>query len=313
MAKKGHSMSAVQITNYGGPERLKIVELPIPEPRDNQILVQIYAAGINPYEWKMREGYYKQFNPVTFPIIPGFEISGVIHSVGSKVTRFLPGQEVYGYVSGSYAEYSLTTEDKLFYKPSYLSFEEAAALPVGTQTAWSVLFDIAQLEKGEKVLIHGGAGTVGIYAVQLAEWKGANVITTVSKENISFVQSLGADVVIDYHAIQFENVIQNIDVVLDSVGGEVQKNSFKVLKKGGVLVSIVSEPSEEMAANYGVKVKFRTSGISDEGLKQLQSLINSGNIKPFIRKTFQLSEAVAAQELSKSGHGRGKIILKIKG
>jgi NADPH:quinone reductase-like Zn-dependent oxidoreductase len=304
-------MSAIQILNYGGPEQLVLIKLPIPEPKDNQILVQNHAVGVNPYEWKLREGLFKAFNPMTLPIVPGMEAAGIIKAVGSKVTKFMTGQEVYGFVSGSYAEYSISTENQLFFKPSHLSFEEAAAIPVGTQTAWSVLFDIAQLEKGEKVLIHGGAGTVGIYAIQLAEWKGANVIATASKGNIGFVHSLGADMVIDYQSVQFENVVQNIDVVIDSIGGDVQNNSFKVLKQGGVLVSIISEPSQEMAGNYGVRALLRTGGISVEGLKQLQLLINSGIINPIIRKTFPLAEAGTAQELSRSGHGRGKIILKL--
>ncbi len=304
-------MNAIQIRNYGGPEQLELVKVPVPEPKDDQILLRNHSVGINPYEWKFREGFFKEFNPVSLPVVPGMEAAGTIVSIGSKVTKFLVGQEVYGFVSGSYAEYSLSTENQLFHKPSHLSFDEASAIPIGTQTAWSVLFDMAQLEKGEKVLIHGGAGTVGIYAIQLAEWKGANVITTTSKDNIGFVHSLGADIIIDYQAIQFEKVVQNIDVVLDSIGGEVQNNSFKVLKQGGVLVSIVSEPSEEMAANYGVRALLRKSGISPEGLKQLQLLINSDTIRPIIRKAFPLSEAKAAQEMSKSGHGRGKIILHL--
>jgi NADPH:quinone reductase-like Zn-dependent oxidoreductase len=309
--KEHKLMSAIQIRNYGGPEQLVLVKLPIPEPKEDQILVQNHAVGINPYEWKLREGLFKAFNPVTFPVIPGMEAAGTIVSVGSKISKFSVGQEVYGFVSGSYAEYSLATENQLYFKPSHLSFEEAAAIPVGTQTAWSVLFDIAQLEKGEKVLIHGGAGTVGIYAIQLAEWKGSNVITTTSKDNIGFVHSLGADVIIDYQSIQFDKVIQNIDVVIDSIGGDVQNNSFKVLKQGGVLVSIISEPSQEMAGNYGVRALLRSSGISAEGLKQLQLLINSGVVNPFIRKTFSLADAGAAQDLSRSGHGRGKIVLKL--
>jgi NADPH:quinone reductase-like Zn-dependent oxidoreductase len=304
-------MSAIQLRNYGGPGQLVLVRIPVPEPIENQVLVRNHAVGINPYEWKLREGLFKSLNPVVFPIIPGIESAGTIEAIGPKVKKFLPGQEVYGFVSGSYAEYSISTEDKLFFKPDHLSFEEAAAIPVGTQTAYSVLFDIAQLDKGEKILIHGGAGTVGIYAIQLAEWKGANVIATASKDNIGFVHSLGADMVIDYQSVHFENVVQNIDVVLDSIGGEVQNNSFKVLKQGGVLVSIVSEPSQEMAANYGVRALLRTGGISTEGQKQLQLLINSGVVKPVIRKAFSLPEAANAQELSQRGHGRGKIVLAI--
>lgn len=304
-------MQAIQLHNYGGPEQLILTQIPIPEPKENQVLIRIHAAGINPYEWKFREGYFKEVHPVKLPVTPGIEAAGTVASIGAGVTKFKVGQEVYGHVMGSYAEYSISTENQIFHKPSQLSFEEASAIPVGTQTAWSVLFDISMLKTGEKVLIHGGAGSVGLFAVQLAKWKGAYIIATASGDNVGFVRSLGANMVIDYQTTRFENTVQDVDIVIDTIGENIQNRSFKVLKKGGILVSIVSQPSLEKAAIYSVRAIMRSGGVSTEGLKQIELLVNNGIIKPEIRTTFSLAEASKAQELSRRGHGRGKIVLKI--
>jgi NADPH:quinone reductase-like Zn-dependent oxidoreductase len=303
-------MNAIVIHNFGGPEQLKYEKVAVPEPAKGEILVEINSIGINPYDWKFREGLFKAVNSEQISVIPGIEASGVISAIGAGVTKFIIGQEVYGHVRGSYAEYALTAENHLFHKPETISFEEAAAIPVGSQTAWSTLFDIAELRKGQTVLIHGGAGNVGMFAVQLAKWAGAKVITTVSSENVEFAKSLGADEVIDYSKNKFEELVNNVDVVLDTVGGQVQENSFKVLKKGGILVSIVSEPSKNLAEKYGVLAKTRFSGISKDGLSKIEELVEQKIIKPEIRKVFKLAEAAKAQELSRTGHGRGKIILK---
>lgn len=311
MANDKQMMQVIRVHNYGGPEKLVEELLPIPEPESNQLLVKIHAAAINPYDWKLREGYFKDTNPISLPYVPGVEAAGKVIAVGSGIKKFLTGQNVYGNVSGSYAEYSLASEDLLFHKPSHLTFEEAASVPVGTQTSWSCLFDIANLQSGQTVLIHGGAGSVGSFAIQLAKYKRAYVISTTSSENVEFVKSLGADEVIDYKMTPFESACGLVDVVLDTVGGEIQNRSYRVLKKDGVLVSIVSAPLWDIAAKYGVKAFFRNRGISKEGLKNIQQLLNNGLIKPVIRKIYSLHEVGAAQELSKNGHGRGKIILKI--
>jgi NADPH:quinone reductase-like Zn-dependent oxidoreductase len=304
-------MKAIQFHDYGGPEQLVLEDIPIPEPGAGQVLIKIYAAGVNPWDWKFRSGKYKEGMQVTFPVIPGAEASGMVEKTGPGVTGFQTGQAVYGFMMSSYAEYCIASEDQLFLKPDLLTFEEAAALAVASQTAWSAIFDIAGLKDGQRILIHGGAGSVGILAIQLAKWKGAFVYTTGSTENLDFLRSQGADRVIDYTINRFESIVEDVDVVLDTLGGEIQERSWKVLRKGGILVSIVTPPPPGKAEKLGVRSAYRNSGISDDGRRQLQNLINDGTLRPVIRKVFPLPEAGSAHLMGEKGHGRGKIILKI--
>ncbi len=305
------TMKAIRFHDYGGPEQLILEDIPIPEPVAGEVLVKINTVAVNPWDWKFRSGKYKEGMQVKFPVIPGIEASGTVVMTGPGVTGFLSGQAVYGSMMASYAEYCVVSEQQLFLKPDPLSYEEAAAIPVASQTAWSSIIEIAGLRDNQRILIQGGAGSVGIFAIQIAKWKGAYVYTTGSTENLDFLRSQGADRVIDYKINRFESLVADVDVVLDTIGGETQERSWQVLRKGGILVSIVTPLSPDKGAKYGVRASYRNSGISKEGLIQIQNLVNDGTLRPVIRKILPLSEAGLAQAMSEKGHGRGKIILKV--
>lgn len=305
------TMNAVRYHDYGGPEQLIVEKISVPEPGEGQVLVKVIASAVNPWDWKLRSGKYKAYIPVKFPVIPGIEGSGTIAATGPGVTGFQPGQAIYGQMMASNAEFCVTSADGVFLKTELLSFEEVATIPVASQTAWSSVIEIAGLQEGQRILIHGGAGSVGIFAIQIAKWKGAFVYATGSEDNLDFLDSMGADRVIDYRAERFENVVKDADVVLDTIGGEVEDRSWPVLRKGGILVTIVSQVSPEKAEKYGVRSAYRSSGISKDGLLQIQTLINDGTLKPVIRKIFPLAEAVSAHAMGETGHGRGKIILRV--
>ncbi len=304
-------MKAIRYHEYGGSDRLVLEEVPIPVPGEGEVLINMKASAVNPWDWKLRSGKYKDQTPVTFPFIPGIEGAGVIESVGPGVTRLNTGDSVYGNFFGTYGEYAIAPESKLFVKPYLLAYETASAIPVASQTAWSTMIDIAGIHRGHRVLIHGAAGSVGSFAVQLAKWAGGYIFVTASAEYKRYLQSIGADRFIDYRTAQFEGLAKDIDVVLDTIGGEILERSWKVLKKGGLLISIVTPPSQEKADDYGVRAVYRNGGISDEGLRQIESMVNEGALLPVVRRIFPLEEAAEAQDLSESGHGKGKVVLRI--
>src|SRR5215211_6876133 len=232
------TMQAIQAQDYGGPDVLALKQAPRPEPNDDQVLIRLKAAGVNPADWKYRAGFYKQFMPLEFPWTPGVDGSGIVEAVGANVTSLKRGDEVYGIVLGGYAEYALALATEVQPKPSGLTFEQAAALPLGALTAWGAVIDTAKVEAGQNVLVHGAAGGVGGYAVQLARWKGAKVIGTASANNIEYVRSLGAENVINYNATPFETVLRDMDVVIDTVGGDMPERSWQVLRPGGIFVTV---------------------------------------------------------------------------
>jgi len=306
------TMKAVRIHSFGGPEVLRLEDVPVPEPRSGELLVRVHAAGVNPVDWKIREG---RLGKVPLPTIMGSDFSGVVEEVGSGVSDFGAGDPVFGVVgeqSGSYAEFVITPAAQAVEKPNGMSDIEAAALPIASLTAWQALFDTANLKKGEKVLIHAAAGGVGSYAVQFAKRAGAYVIGTASAEHTAFVRQLGADEVIDYRKTKFEDVVQGADVVFDTIGGDTQERSWKVLKPRGILVSIVQPPAKEKAADHNVRASFMVSDHrrKDE-LTRIAEMVAGKQIKVFIASTLPLSEARKAQELSASGHTQGKIILRV--
>jgi NADPH:quinone reductase-like Zn-dependent oxidoreductase len=271
---------------------------------------------VNPIDWKARAGYLKDYIPLALPFTPGWDVSGVVESVGSGVTKFKKDDEVYArpdvaHNGGAYAEYVVVKETETALKPKSIDHVHAAAIPVGAVTAWRALFDTAGLKKGQKVLIHAAAGGVGSFAVQLAKWKGAYVIGTASAKNQAFLRELGVDEPIDYEKTRFEDVVHDMDVVLDPIGGETQKRSWKALKKGGILVSIVAPPSADEAAKQGVRSAFISAQGGSSLLAELAKLIDSGNIRPVVETVFPLSEARQAHELSEQGHAHGKIVLKV--
>jgi NADPH:quinone reductase-like Zn-dependent oxidoreductase len=251
----------------------------------------------------------------TLPLIPGWDFSGVVDSAGLGAEKFQEGDEVFGrgdlLRNGAYAEYLVMREEDVEYKPKSVDHIRAAAIPLASLTAWQSLFEAASIQSGQSVLIHAAAGGVGHFAVQLAKWAGAHVIGTASKNNQDFLMELGVDEAIDYQAARFEDVVHKVDVVLDTIGGETQKQSWKVLAKGGILVSIVSQPSQEEADSYGVRQSFVFVRNNATQLAEIADLVDSGLLMPTVETVFPLSEAHHAQELSKEGHIRGKIVLQI--
>jgi NADPH:quinone reductase-like Zn-dependent oxidoreductase len=303
-------MQAIRLHDYGAPEALALERVPRPEPQAGQVLVHITAAGVNPADWKTESGMYRGGMPMTFPWIPGLEAAGVVEAAGSGVTAFKPGHTVYGPIRNSYAEYGVIAEDELQSKPANLTYNQAASVSVGALTAWGVLFEAAQLQSGQRVLVHGAAGGVGLFLVQLAHWKGADVAGTASTGNLDFVRSLGADQAIDYKKTDFEDVVRDMDLVVDTVGGDLSERSLKVLRPGGILISIAARPSPEMGQAHNVRV-LRAGRAPVDRLAQINQLLEQEKIKAVVQKVFPLEEARQATELCKTGHGRGRIILKV--
>lgn len=307
------TMRTVQVYSYGGPEQLKFEEKLLPEPREGEVLLRVYAAGVNPIDWKLRQGLMAASQPVTFPYTPGIEVAGVIEKLGAGVSFFEVGQAVFGWSTrGAYAEYVTEAAEALALKPEALSFAEAAGLPVGAATAWRALFEHGGLTAGQRVLIQGAAGGVGLFAVQLAKWKGADVIGTASSANLAFVRELGADLVVDYTAAPVESVVQDVDLVLDCVGPATLDSSLATLRRGGTLISIAGFPLQELAQERGVRALMsRGTRPSGAFLDTINQLIAEGHLKVIAGKTFPFSAVRQAQEYSQSGHGRGRIVLQM--
>jgi NADPH:quinone reductase-like Zn-dependent oxidoreductase len=311
-------MKAIRIHNYGGPEVLQYEDAPRPKPQAGEVLVRVHAAGVNPIDWKVREGHMKDFWPHKLPLIPGWDLSGVVEEVGpgpAAAGRFKKGDEVYSVPDvsrdGAYAEYIVVRESELALKPKSLHHVRAAAVPLAALTAWQALFDAGQLVSGQRVLIHGGSGGVGHVAVQLAKWKGAHVLATASTKNQELLREIGVDEPIDYTKQKFEDVARDVDLVLDLIGGETQERSWSVLKKGGVLLSLVQPPSVEKAKALGVRAAFVAGHPNGAQLAEIAKIIDAGQLAPVIDRILPLSEVRRAHELSKSGHTRGKIVLRI--
>jgi NADPH:quinone reductase-like Zn-dependent oxidoreductase len=305
----------VRIHQYGGPEVLKYEEAPQPNPLDGDVLIRVHAAAVNPVDWKVREGYLRERVKHKLPLILGWDVSGVIEQVTPGMHRFKCGDEVYSRPDlardGSYAEYIAVRASEIAFKPSSVDHLHAAAIPLAGLTAWESLIGAAQLAAGRRVLIHGAAGGVGHFAVQLAKWQGAYVIGTASARNHDLVRQLGGDEVIDYQTTKFEDVVRNVDVVLDTIGGDTQQRSWKVLKRGGILVSIVSPPAPEIAQEYGVRYAYVFIEPNPAVLAELAQLIDAGKLRAVVETILPLAEARRGQEISQSGHARGKIALQV--
>jgi len=309
------AMKAVQMHDYGGAEVLVYGDVPRPEPAKDEVLIRVEAAGVNPVDWKIRDGFGREFFGHQLPFTLGCDLAGVVESAGADVRGLKPGDAVYGYVNlarcGAYAQYAIGLESEVTLKPQNLEFSQAAAIPVGALTAWQALFDIAKLSSGQKVLIHAAAGGVGHLAVQLAGARGATVFGTASAQNAEFVRGLGVDEWIDYKTTRFEDVVKDADVVFDTIGEETQERSFKVLKPGGVLVSAVSEPPEKACKAHNVKGAMVLVQPDAAQLAEITALIDNGKLKPAIAAVLPLGDARKAHEMSQSGHTRGKIILAV--
>lgn len=316
-------MKAVVIDSFGGVDKLHIQEVPTPSPSDNEVLIQIQYAGVNPVDWKIREGAYKEAMPHGYPLILGWDCSGVITSVGKNVTGYKPGDEVFAYCKkpliqwGTYAEYVTMDSANIAFKPKNISFAEAASVPLSSLTAWQSIFDFANLKKGQTLLVHAGAGGVGSYAIQFAKNIGVTVITTASENNHPYVKKLGAEYAIDYSKESFVSRVKEIapngvDVVFDTVGGKTTKESVAVLKTGGVLVTIVDRNIASLKVPPTIRTGLVIVHPDGKQLAVIGNLIKEGRVKPPQIKELPLKDVALAHETSQNGHIRGKIVLKIK-
>lgn len=317
-------MKAITFSEFGETECLLLSDQEKPPMGAAQVLIKASYAGVNPVDWKIRKGYLSELFPHEFPVISGWDTVGVIEAVGENVTSLKVGERVYAYARkpvvkwGTYAEYVSVDAEHAAGAPAALSDAEAAGVPLVSLTAWQALFDFAELKRGQTVLIHAGAGGVGSIAIQLAKWKGAKVYTTGSAKKHEYLRSLGADVAIDYKNEDFVAALAEaepggVDVVFDLVGGEVQERSFEATKSGGVLVSIVSAPSEELQEKYRVgKAGFVFVEPSGETLSRLASLFNEGTLQASPVKTYPMEDAAQAHLDSESGRSTGKLVLRIR-
>jgi len=297
---------AIRFHAYGGSDVLQLETLPRPVPAEGEVLIKVHFAGVNPIDWKLRSGAYQAFMPTKFPAHPGIDVSGVIEEVGPGVTAFKKGDAVFGAGRGSYAQFALAKAVDVVAKPTALSFELAAALPVGALTGWQEV-ETAGVKAGQRVLVQGAAGGVGLFAVQFAKLKGAHVIGSASAGNAAFVKSLGADEVLDY--AKGPLAAKDLDVVIDTVGGAVLESSYALLKKGGVLVTVAGQPSEEKAKAHGITAHYVSRGPIKE-LAAIADLVMAKKVVAEVQKVFPLTQARQAHDLSQGGHGRGRILLQ---
>lgn len=306
-------MKAIQYKAFGNSNVIEVVEIPQPEiENENEVLIQVKAASVNPLDIKLRNGIMQKIRPVNLPFVPGADVAGIIITTGEKVTQFKAGDQVIAVSStGGYAGYVLVNESHVALKPTNTTFEEATSLVVNIGTAQSVLFNEGKLSNGQKVLIQGAAGATGATMVQMAKNAGAYVIATASGQGIALVKSLGADEVIDYKSQDVTVLAKDIDLVADCAGGESQHKLFEVLKPGGKLFSIVTPPSTELAKKYQVDARFISSNISANSLTAGLDLVREGKLRPIVAKTFRLEEAAKAQDYVSAGGSNGKVVLVV--
>ena len=307
-------MKAVRVHSFGPPKVISVEDVPEPEPGDGEVVVQVKATGVGPWDAWIRSG--KSVLPQPLPLTLGSDLSGVIHSIGVGVEGLQTGDEVFGVTNerftGAYAEYALAKAAMIAPKPKSLNYAHAASVPAVAVTAWQMVFELAQLAPGQSVLVHGGAGNVGAYAVQLAKRAGAMVIATVSAKDAIYARSLGADGIIDYRARRFEEQVKDVDAVLDTVGGETLDRSYGVLKRGGILVSAATRPSNEKAEQHGVRALFFLVAVTTERLRKIAELIDAGKLKTEVGEVLWLNEARQAHEMLEGApHRRGKIVIKV--
>lgn len=309
------TMKAVRIHTYGNSDVLSYENAPCPTLGEGEMLIRVHATSVNPFDIAVRAGYMTGYFNHTLPLILGTDVSGVVAELGPNTNSFSPGDAVYTrtgvYRDGSYAEYAVVKSAEITAKPESLDHIHAAALPHVALTAWQALIELADLSKGQTVLIHGAAGGVGHIAVQLAKWRGAKVIGTASV-NYDLLESLGVDRAIDYSKTAFEDVVQEVDVVLDTIGGDTQQRCWPTLKQGGILVSTVEAPSAEVAAAHGVRqaMVFSAPPVA-ETLSKIAQLVSEEHIKPVVSTVLPLQDAEKAHQIVESKHARGKIVLQV--
>jgi NADPH:quinone reductase-like Zn-dependent oxidoreductase len=309
------TMKAIRISAFGGPDVLRLEDLPIPEPRRSEFLVKVQAASVNPVDYKIREGKYPPVPADKLPLVMGRDIAGIVAARGPDAgDQLREGDAVYAMLgpgSGGYAEYAVVTATEATRRPAAADSIAAAAVPLAGLTAWQGLFRYGALKEGQRVLIHGGSGGVGHFAIQFAKAKGAHVITTASGRHLDFVRSIGADEAIDYKKQRFEEVVHNVDLVYDLIGGDTQQRSFAALKRGGILVSTLTEPDQEKARAHGVRALRYAVQENAAELDEIARLIDAGKVKPKVSKIFPLAEAAGAQHYLAGQHPEGKVVLRV--
>lgn len=306
-------MKAARILRFGPPNVIENDDLPRPEPVAGQLLVRVRAAGVGQWDALVREGKIPNEH---LPLILGYELSGIVEAIGADVSGFKPGDEVYGatneQLNGAYAEYALPSAGMMAQKPKSLNFIQAASAPIVTVTAWQMLFEYARVTAGQTVLVHGAAGNVGAYAVQLAGQAGLHVIATAASADREYVVRLGAERVVDYRTERFEESVTGADVVLDTIGGDTQQRSLQVLKPGGILVSVVSPVPEAAQKRYGIRAAYFYVDVTTERLNRITELFDSGKLVTDVGTVLPLEEARAAHEMLEGApHKRGKIVLSM--
>jgi NADPH:quinone reductase-like Zn-dependent oxidoreductase len=303
-------IKAVRIAQYGGSEQMKYEEAPLPQIDLGHVLARVRYAGVNPVDWKTREGFMKQVRPASFPLTLGQDFAGEVVTVGADSGGFRTGERVFGFGEGTYAEFTAAAITEIAAIPEKMEFAVAAALPTSGLTALQAIRDYVQSKPGTRILIHGAAGAVGSFATQIAKRWGAQVIGTASGEDIIYLRSLGRVQVVDYKREQFESVGQ-VDAVLDLIGGETATRSFSVVKKGGVMVSTVGGANAELAERAGIRGVNIVMKRSAADLFELAGLVERGDVKPRMREVFRLEQAREAQDASQQGRANGKIVLKV--
>jgi alcohol dehydrogenase len=316
---KAAVMKAAQIHAYGGDEVVAVTpEASCPAVSEGKAVIEIHAAGVNPIDWKIRQGYFAKRAPLQLPLTLGGDFSGIVSEIGEGVPNLKIGDEVYGQAgivrggSGTFAEYALASMDNIAKKPQNIDHMEAAALPLVGVSAFQALIEHIGLKKGQKILIHGGGGGIGTAALQIAKHIGAVIYTTARSEDAAYVKGLGADSVIDYKTQRFEEIAHGLDAVFDTVGGETYTRSFAVLKKGGVIVSMLEQPNEELMEKFGVTAIYEFTQVTGDRLQKLAELVEKGAVTIHVDKTFPLDEAAEALHYLETGHPKGKVVLKVR-
>ncbi|HEX5459521.1 MAG TPA: NADP-dependent oxidoreductase [Steroidobacteraceae bacterium] len=308
------TMKAMRIRSFGGPEVLELAEVEKPQPRDDEVLIRVRAASVNPVDYKIRSGTYPVVKQDQLPKVLGRDVAGEIESRGREVRNFEEGDTVYAMLDGGpggYAEYVTVRADLVAPKPGQLDYRAAAAVPLAGLTAWQGLFDHGHLQPGQRVLIHGGAGGVGHLAVQFAKARGATVITTVGTQDVEFVKHLGADQVVDYTRERFEDEVRDVDLVLDLIAGETQERSWAILKDGGTMISSLARPSEAKAREHHAHAQNFVAHPDRDELIEIGRLIDEGRVHPHVSAVFELEEAAQAQAQLEQRHAQGKVVLQM--
>ncbi|MFZ1218036.1 MAG: NADP-dependent oxidoreductase [Chthoniobacterales bacterium] len=307
------TMKAVVAHEYGAPAVLKYEDAPRPEPKENEVLVRVIACGVNPADPLVVSGRLAKEFGTHLPLIPGYDVAGVVEKIGTKVIKLKAGDAVYGYAlfGGGWAEYAVLAENEAAIKPKSLSFLDAAAVPLAALTAWQALVDVAKLSAGQTVLIHGGSGGVGTFAIQIAKAREARVIATASTANQDLLKELGADVAIDYTKTKFEEVVKDVDVVLDSVGRDTLARTYAIVKKGGIIATLVSRLDQGELDKHGIRGASIWGKPDALELAEITRLIEEKKIKPVVSQVMPLSDAIKASQQAATHHTRGKIVLRI--